>query len=348
MFEPRSESKTSESETLESKSFGSKTSVPKTLVRKTDRLLPSAPPSRHSDEPKQRQLMVTALVLLLVSLGFVLYRDRDFWFPNTQPNTQEASQEQTVPAPAHPVQQTVLAAKTEPVISKKSRSSKTQPPFAGSKIAGRKIAGPQIVGKKIVGKQIVEKQTAPPEIGSQTDPPAPPLTATTQRTVLPPLEVEVIAGDVHRTLQPGTNSVHVDLQPGSDLQSRSDLQPESPPQSASEPSASSNAETSASVTSNAAERVQISADSADVVTHSVKPDYPLLARQMKVQGSVILQAWIGRDGLIQDLRILSGPPILASAAEEAVRQWHFKPRYRGADAVETQTRITVNFTISTN
>jgi protein TonB len=92
----------------------------------------------------------------------------------------------------------------------------------------------------------------------------------------------------------------------------------------------------------------MSADTTEVVSHSVKPDYPLLARQMKVQGSVILQALIGRDGLIQDLRVLGGPPILANAAQEAVKQWHFKPHYQGIDAVETQARITVNFTISTN
>jgi len=80
----------------------------------------------------------------------------------------------------------------------------------------------------------------------------------------------------------------------------------------------------------------------------VQPGYPTLARQMKVQGSVVLRAFIGRDGLIQDLHVVSGPPILASAAEEAVKQWHFKPHYVGAEAVETQAKITVNFTISTN
>ena len=47
---------------------------------------------------------------------------------------------------------------------------------------------------------------------------------------------------------------------------------------------------------NAAEHVQMSADTAEVVSSPVKPGYPLLARQMKVQGSVILQALIGRDG----------------------------------------------------
>jgi len=92
----------------------------------------------------------------------------------------------------------------------------------------------------------------------------------------------------------------------------------------------------------------MSSDTAEVVSRPVRPDYPLLARQMKVEGSVILQVLIGRDGLIQNLHVLSGPPILASAAEEAVKQWHFKPHYQGADAVETQAKITVNFTISTN
>jgi protein TonB len=92
----------------------------------------------------------------------------------------------------------------------------------------------------------------------------------------------------------------------------------------------------------------MSADGSAVVSHSVQPGYPLLARQMRVQGSVILQALIGRDGLIQGLRVVSGPPILANAAEEAVKQWHFKPHYQGAEAVETQAKITVNFTISTN
>jgi protein TonB len=99
---------------------------------------------------------------------------------------------------------------------------------------------------------------------------------------------------------------------------------------------------------NVAERVQISADTSAMVASPVKPSYPLLARQMKVQGAVVLQALIGRDGAIQNLRLLSGPRILASAAEDAVRQWHFKPHYDGQEAVETQANITVNFTISTN
>jgi protein TonB len=69
---------------------------------------------------------------------------------------------------------------------------------------------------------------------------------------------------------------------------------------------------------------------------------------MKLPGSVILQALISRDGAIQDLQVMSWTPILAGAAREAVKQWRFKPHYMGAEAVETQAKITVNFTISTN
>jgi TonB family protein len=145
--------------------------------------------------------------------------------------------------------------------------------------------------------------------------------------------VEVVAGDTHRVIRPGSNSLHVDLQPGT------------PPQPIPD---AGETQTAANVTSGAEERVQMSAGASAIVTNSVKPSYPLLARQMKVQGSVILQALIGKDGIIQNLRVVSGPRILASAAEDAVRQWHFKPHLEGREAVETQAKITVNFTISTN
>jgi protein TonB len=96
------------------------------------------------------------------------------------------------------------------------------------------------------------------------------------------------------------------------------------------------------------DRVQLSPQTQQNVSVSVPPDYPLLARQMKVQGAVSLQALIARDGTIQELQIVSGPEILAAAAREAVKQWHFKPYLQNGQPVETQAKITVNFTISTN
>ncbi len=277
----------------------------KNVVSKTDRLLPAAPQSRNPEDREQRRTMVIALALLLVALGFLLYRDRDLWFSDSQEAEEQPQPQQTSPVRANPTQ--MVLAQPVSAAPKKSHSNKTQP-----------------------------KASAPAEFAA-ADPSAPPMTATTTRTVLPPLEVEVVAGDHHRIVHPGTNSVRVDLQPGM-----------APQPVAVPPAASSATDSAARVTSNAAERVQMSADTAEIVSRPVRPGYPLLARQMKVQGSVILQALIGRDGLIQDLHVLSGPPILASAAQEAVRQWHFKPHYQGVEAVETQARITVNFTISTN
>lgn len=168
---------------------------------------------------------------------------------------------------------------------------------------------------------------------AERDPMPPAVTTIASRTVLPPLEVEVVAGDVHHIVRPPSNELKVDLD-SAPVQRDVDV--------FNEP------ETTASVTSNAAEHVQMSDDTSQAVSRSVEPGYPLLARQMKVQGSVILLAMISRDGTVQDLRILSGPPILATAAREAVRQWHFKPHYEGSNAVETLARVTVNFTISTN
>jgi protein TonB len=66
---------------------------------------------------------------------------------------------------------------------------------------------------------------------------------------------------------------------------------------------------------------------------------------MNVQGSVVLQAVIGTDGMIQNLHVVTGPSILATAAQQAVREWRFKPVVQNGQPVETQAKITVNFTI---
>jgi len=290
----------------------------KNSVPRSESLVPAPAPSFVEDR-KQRRMMVIALALLLVALGTVLYRDRDFWFPETQEaeDQPQSQPQQTSTAATNPAQ--ITAAQPAAVTANKShQKSKRGKPLAKASAPVKSDAG---------------NSNSPNSDAANSD--APPMSATATRTVLPPLEVEVVAGDVHRTVHPGTTSVRVDLQPGS------------PAQPVAVP-LTTRAESAASVTSNAAEHVQMSADTAEVVSRPVKPDYPLLARQMKVQGSVILQALIGRDGLIQGLHVLSGPPILASAAQEAVKQWHFKPHYQGADAVETQAKITVNFTISTN
>ena len=59
----------------------------------------------------------------------------------------------------------------------------------------------------------------------------------------------------------------------------------------------------------------------------------------------MLQAIISTTGIVEELRVLSGPAILATAAQQAVREWRFKPVVQNGQAVETKARITVNFSI---
>ena len=75
----------------------------------------------------------------------------------------------------------------------------------------------------------------------------------------------------------------------------------------------------------------------------VEPAYPRIAVVSGVQGQVRLHAIIARDGTIQSLNVISGHPLLASAALDAVRQWRYRPYLLNGEAVEVETFITVNF-----
>jgi protein TonB len=79
--------------------------------------------------------------------------------------------------------------------------------------------------------------------------------------------------------------------------------------------------------------------------HKVEPQYPAMAKQLHVEGSVIIQAWISREGLIERAQVVSGHPLLVRAALEAVRQWRYRPYYLNHEPVEVETEITVNFTM---
>jgi protein TonB len=77
----------------------------------------------------------------------------------------------------------------------------------------------------------------------------------------------------------------------------------------------------------------------------VEPQYPAIAKQIHLQGAVVLNAIISRDGNIERIEVASGPALLALAAREAVRQWKYRPYLLNGEPVEVQTQITVNFTL---
>lgn len=242
-----------------------------------------------------RQMLI-ALTLLLVALIIILAKDRDFWFPSAPAMHSESEP-------------------TEEVLPKRMPQSAATP-----------TPQPVVPGRAKV-KVSVSRPATEPKPGDAS------AAIVTSRTVLPPLEIEVVAGDQHRPIQESNSSVKVDLQ--------------SPTPAASEKPFSVQEAANSSGASDLSGQVHVSPKTAEVVSRSVEPNYPLLAKQMRIQGTVVLEALIGREGNIQHIQVLSGPAILSAAAQQAVQQWRFRPYLLAGKAVETETRITVRFSIST-
>jgi len=94
----------------------------------------------------------------------------------------------------------------------------------------------------------------------------------------------------------------------------------------------------------AAERLRVSqAISQGLLLSQVPPVYPPLARQARIQGSVVLDAQIGDDGTVESLTVVSGHPMLIQSAMDAVKQWRYKPFFVNGAPVAVLTQITVNF-----
>jgi TonB family protein len=335
----------------------------------TENLEISTGPIRMGAERRQRRRMLIALGLLVIALGVLLFKDREFYFSSNQsdsdsvesspstvtpesamaataapsstmtaPATATTAPAATIPAPAATKPLTRAAPVSKPAAPpsvaskpKKAKSQMTHPAHAAPPHVAH--AAPPHVAQAAP----VQMAQAAPVVDTQDSSPASadgPVVTTTNRTILYPLEVEVQAGNQHRSVSTVNNSVKVDMQSSASA-------------AFAGKTPAVEAQPAPAITESAEARVSLSPGTADRVTKSVKPDYPVLAKQMKVQGAVVLDAQIDRTGNIEQLQVLSGPSILATAAREAVRQWRFKPFYEHGEPVETEARITVNFTIST-
>jgi TonB family protein len=224
---------------------------------------------------QQSRRLLLALALLLAALAAVLIKDRDFWFGDSSATIEPYTPETSTAAQAA-ANSAVQTVKAVPAHPSKTQSSSAQTAI----------------------------ETTPEE--------APAVTA--KRTILPPLDVEVVAGTKHSSIHPGSNATKVEI---------------TTPRTKTAPAIEA--------ATNAAQH--------EPVAQATQPAYPPLAQHMNVQGSVVLQALIGADGIIENLRVMSGPAILATAAQQAVREWHFKPIVQNGQAVESKATITVNFTI---
>jgi len=83
---------------------------------------------------------------------------------------------------------------------------------------------------------------------------------------------------------------------------------------------------------------------ASIITQT-HPNYPPLARQARIQGTVVLHAIIDKEGKVAQLEVMSGHPLLVQAAMEAVKQWRYKPTQLNSEPVEVDTTIQVTFTM---
>lgn len=93
-------------------------------------------------------------------------------------------------------------------------------------------------------------------------------------------------------------------------------------------------------------RVRVSSGvSQGLIVSKVPPEYPEDARDARIQGTVILQVKIDKEGNVYSVELISGHPLLAPAAIEAVRQWKYRPYLLNGNAVEVETQVQVNFTL---
>lgn len=93
-----------------------------------------------------------------------------------------------------------------------------------------------------------------------------------------------------------------------------------------------------------AARVRIGGNvAASNLIRQVPPIYPHAARDSRIQGAVVLEAQVNKDGLVENLSLISGHPLLAQPAIDAVRQWLYKPVLLNGQPVDFVTTVTVNF-----
>jgi protein TonB len=81
----------------------------------------------------------------------------------------------------------------------------------------------------------------------------------------------------------------------------------------------------------------------NAVTSRVEPAYPAIARQLKVEGSVELEAVVTESGSVEQVKIVSGNAILTPPAAAALKQWKFKPFTADGKPVKAAAPITFNF-----
>jgi TonB family protein len=82
-----------------------------------------------------------------------------------------------------------------------------------------------------------------------------------------------------------------------------------------------------------------------LLLNQVTPIYPAKARKKHIEGVVVVRAMIGTDGVVHDLTLVSGPPMLVDAAMDALRQWRYRPYMFMGQPVEVEVKVEVKFAL---
>ena len=86
-------------------------------------------------------------------------------------------------------------------------------------------------------------------------------------------------------------------------------------------------------------------DALEAVAHRVAPEYPPIARQLKIQGVVEVEAEIGEDGSVERVKAVSGSPVLTKAAGDALMKWKFKPFTEAGKPIKVVSTLSFNFNL---
>jgi protein TonB len=239
---------------------------------------------------------------------------------------------------------------------KSSTAAPASQPASAPQDSGKQDSGQPAPALAPMSSPVVPPSPDTPNRASLPIQTSAPKTATTTSRDLPPLAAPNPA--VTRiAINPGPATMRPDLAPllvksnpaGSKMKSQSQDSAPPLPSPPSIASASDNAlsgllPSSSSLPKPALATARISQGvSQGLLIKRVQPKYPQAALAVHAQGAVQIEAIITKEGNVTNLRVLSGDPVLARAALDAVRQWRYKPYQLDGEPVEIETQITVNF-----
>ena len=269
------------------------------------------------EEPRRgfpfKAVAVAMVLVSLVLFGYSWYRGR-----NTNPPANEA------PAPVTQAQPTAQAAQDSAAVSPSGDSDSSAAATADSSAS----------------EEAPALSTAAPKPSKTAFEDKPPASVTAPDTTtdlgLPPAALVVEGGTLHSRVSSSKEEVQV--KPPSLNAVASAAQPGL--EGVVSPAALNVPKLAAAVP----QRIKVSQGvTQGLLIRQVTPQYPSMARQMRVEGDVLLEAVIGRDGTVRDLKVISGPAMLASSAIQAVRQWRYKPYLLNGQPVEVETQIKLQF-----